>query len=121
MIGTFILSAGYEDKFYQTARKLQKNLSNIIDEIFYSYDAILLPTTPTTAFKFNERSGKPLKMYHSDLFTSIANITGNPAITVPAGNDDRDLPIGLQVIGDKYQEGKMLQLAQQIKNLIPKD
>jgi len=118
MIGTFILSAGYEDKFYQKAQKLQRDLSSRVDEIFTSYDAILLPTTPTTAFKFGEKSGKPLDMYHSDFFTSFANITGNPAITIPAGNDENNLPIGLQLVGDKFREDKIFGLAYRIEKLI---
>ena len=118
MIGTFILSEGYEDRFYQKAKKFQRDLSNRVDEIFDTYDVILLPTTPTTAFKFKEKSGKPIEMYYSDFFTSFANIAGNPAITIPAGVDDNNLPIGLQLIGDKYREDKLLNIANQIEKIL---
>jgi len=108
MLGTFVLSAGYYDAYYSKGQKVRRILQNKTNEILNSYDFILLPSTPGTAFKFGENSEDPIKMYLEDIFTVQANITGMPAISLPLGTHSNGLPFGLQLIGRKFEEGKIL-------------
>jgi aspartyl-tRNA(Asn)/glutamyl-tRNA(Gln) amidotransferase subunit A len=115
MLGTFVLSAGYYDAYYSKGQKVRKFIQNKTKEILKNYDLIVSPTTPGTAFEFGKNSQDPIKMYLEDIFTVQANIVGIPAISVPCGIHSNGLPMGLQVMGNFFEEGKMLDLANSVK------
>jgi aspartyl-tRNA(Asn)/glutamyl-tRNA(Gln) amidotransferase subunit A len=108
MLGTFVLSAGYYDAYYSKGQKVRRLLQDKTNEILEQYDFILLPTTPGTAFKFGENSADPIKMYLEDIFTVQANLTGMPAISLPLGKHSNGLPFGVQLIGRRFDEGRLL-------------
>ncbi len=108
MLGTFVLSASYYDAYYNKAQKVRRLIRDASKDILSSYDFIITPTTPTTAFKFGEHSEDPLSMYLADLYTVQASVAGLPAISVPSGNDKGNLPIGIQVMADDFEEEKLL-------------
>lgn len=114
MLGTFVLSSGYYDAYYSKGQKVRRFLQNKTLEILNTYDFILLPTTPGTAFKFGENSADPIKMYLEDIFTVLANITGLPAISLPLGKHSNGLPFGLQLIGRKMEEGKLFAFSEHL-------
>lgn len=107
MLGTFVLSASYYDAYYTKAQKVRRLIKDATDELLSSYDFIVLPTTPTTAFKLGEHTADPLEMYLADLFTVQANLCGVPAISVPNGHDEQGLPIGLQVVASSCKEEEL--------------
>jgi aspartyl-tRNA(Asn)/glutamyl-tRNA(Gln) amidotransferase subunit A len=111
MLGTYALSSGYYDAYYNRAQKYRKVLRKQFAEVFGSYDLILGPTSPVLPFKIGERSSDPLKMYLADVYTIIVNLAGLPAISVPCGSSREGLPVGLQLIGPHYGECKILQAA----------
>ena len=111
MLGTFVLSSGYYDAYYGKAKRMQKLITNEFVEAFNGCDVILTPTVPSTAFKIGENIGDPLKMYASDICTVTVNIAGLPAISVPCGLDSKNMPIGLQLIGNKFSEQTLLDFA----------
>lgn len=111
LLGTFVLSSDYHDTYYAKAQKVRRLIRDETKKIFSTYDLILLPTTPTTAFKLGEHVEHPLAMYFADLFSVQANVAGVPAISFPYGKDKDGLPIGLQAMADDFQEAKLLQLA----------
>jgi aspartyl-tRNA(Asn)/glutamyl-tRNA(Gln) amidotransferase subunit A len=111
MLGTFVLSAGYYDAYYNKGQKVRRFIQDKTKEILREYDFILTPSTPGTAFEFGKNSADPIKMYLEDIFTVQANIAGIPAISVPVGRDDKGLPIGLQLMAGQFEETKMLALA----------
>jgi len=115
LIGTFALSAGYYDAYYLKASKVRKILVDEFKKAFEEVDALLLPTTATTAFKLGEKKS-PLEMYMSDVFTIPVNLAGLPAISVPCGNDRKGLPIGMQLIGKWFKEEELLQIAYEVEN-----
>lgn len=108
LLGTFVLSASYYDAYYTKAQKVRRIIREKTKEILQQYDFIVMPITPTTAFKLGEHTDNPLEMYLADLFSVQANVAGVPAIAVPCGVDQQGLPIGLQVIADDFQESKLL-------------
>ena len=110
MLGTFVLSASYYDAYYTKAQKVRRLLQNATRDLLDEYDFIVLPTTPTPAFKLGERA-TPIEMYLADLFTVQASIAGVSAISVPVGNSQAGLPIGLQIIGGAFKEGSLLAFA----------
>ena len=116
LIGTYVLSSGYYDAYYKKALQAQNVMKYELSKIWQSYDAILGPSTPTTAFKIGELTSDPLTMYLSDIYTVVANIVGSPAISIPAGKDSSGLPIGLQLMGEDFAEEKILRLAWHIEN-----
>lgn len=116
MLGTFVLSAGYYDAYYSKGQKVRRFLQNKTQEILNACDFILLPATPGTAFKFGENTADPIKMYLEDIFTVQANITGMPAISLPMGKHSNGLPFGLQLIGRKFEESKMLAFSNYLLN-----
>lgn len=108
LLGTFVLSSSYYDAYYTKAQKVRRIIRDRTKELLKKYDFILMPITPTTAFKLGEHTSNPLEMYLGDLFSVQANVVGVPAISVPCGNDGNGLPIGLQVIADDFEESKLL-------------
>jgi aspartyl-tRNA(Asn)/glutamyl-tRNA(Gln) amidotransferase subunit A len=117
LLGTFVLSSSYYDAYYTQAQKVRRIIRDKTKEIFERYDFILMPTTPTTAFKIGEYLADPLEMYLADLFSVHANVAGVPGISIPCGKDKQGLPIGLQLIGDDFEEEKLLQAANMMMNL----
>lgn len=117
MAGTFVLSHGYYDAYYTKAQKVRRVLQNRTQQILNDNDVILLPTTPTTAFELNAVAD-PISMYLQDIFTVHANLTGNPAISIPAGKDAANLPFGFQLIGKDFDEKRLFGMAQQIEAIL---
>lgn len=115
MLGTFVLSAGYYDAYYSKGQKVRRIIHEKTKEIFNTYDFILTPSTPGTAFEFGKNSADPIKMYLEDIFTVQANIAGVPAISVPCGKHSNGLPIGLQLMANYFEEAKLLNLASKIE------
>jgi len=111
MLGTFILSAGYYDAYYQKAQKVRRLIRNKIESVLAKYDAILLPVTPTPAFKIGENIKDPLVMYMEDIFTVLASLSGVPAISLPAGNNKDGLPLGIQLMAGHFNESALLNLS----------
>lgn len=111
MLGTFVLSSGFYDAYYKKAKLLQRRISAEFSESFKDIDVIATPTVPSTAFRIGENFGDPVKMYATDVCTVTINIAGLPAMSVPCGYDSNGLPIGLQLIGDKFTEQKLLNTA----------
>ncbi|MGZ4048175.1 MAG: amidase family protein, partial [Bacteroidia bacterium] len=108
MLGTFVLSSGYYDAYYSKGQKVRRLLQNKTNEILSKYDFILLPTTPGTAFEFGKKNDDPIAMYLEDIFTVLANITGLPAISLPAGNNSNGLPFGVQLVGKNFSDSDLL-------------
>ena len=104
MLGTFVLSAGYYDAYYLKAQKVRALVRADFEEAFKNCDFMLAPVSPTTAFRIGERIDDPLTMYLSDVYTTAVNLAGLPALSVPCGFDQQNLPIGLQLIGQPFQE-----------------
>ncbi len=116
MAGTFVLSNEYYDSYYTKGQKVRRVLQDKTNDILSRFDFILLPTTPTTAFELNALSD-PISMYLQDIFTVHANLTGNPAISLPLGKHSNGLPFGIQVIADHFDEKRMLSFSNQLMNL----
>ena len=114
MLGTFVLSAGFYDAYYSKAQKVRRKVRNETEEIVSKYDFILSPVTPTTAFKFGEKTANPIEMYMADIFTVHANISGHPAISVPVGHHSNGMPIGVQFLGKLFDENGLLNVAQML-------
>ncbi len=112
MLGTYALSSGYYDAYYKRALKLKKKISKDFKKVFEKYDLILTPVSPVLPFKVGEKKADPLEMYLADIYTVNVNLSGLPAISVPCGQSQEGLPIGLQLIGDYFSEKKMLRAAQ---------
>jgi aspartyl-tRNA(Asn)/glutamyl-tRNA(Gln) amidotransferase subunit A len=111
MLGTYVLSAGYYDAYYLKAQKVRTLIARDFLQAFEQVDAIVTPTTPTTAFKLGEKSDDPLAMYLADVFTVTASLAGIPGISVPCGRSRDGLPIGMQILGRHFEEGTILRLA----------
>ena len=111
MIGTYVLSSGYYDAYYLKAQKVRKLIKNDFDEAYKKVDAILTPSTPSSAFKIGEKKDDPVSMYLNDIFTVPVNLAGLPAISIPAGHDATGYPLGLQIIGKAFKEQEVLNLA----------
>lgn len=116
MAGTFVLSQGYYDAYYTKAQKVRAVLKNKTDEILKSADFILMPTTPSSAFAIGGVSD-PIQMYLQDIFTVHANLTGNPAISLPIGKDKKGLPFGVQIMARNFEEKAMFNFSQSILEL----
>jgi len=116
LLGTFVLSVGYAEKFYLKAQQIQKALINDFKRAFTAVDILITPTTPTTAFKIGEKTKDPLSMYLADIYTVSANLTGIPAISIPCGMVN-NLPVGLQLMAPWWQEEKMLKLSKVIEEI----
>ena len=111
MIGTYVLSSGYYDAYYLKAQKVRKLIKNDFDEAYKKVDAILTPSTPSSAFKIGEKTNDPVSMYLNDIFTVPVNLAGLPGISIPAGHDSKGYPLGLQIIGKAFDEQNILNIA----------
>ncbi len=111
LIGTYVLSSGYYDAYYLKAQKVRQLIKNDFDKAYEDVDAILTPSTPSSAFKIGDKSDDPVSMYLNDIFTVPVNLSGLPAISVPAGYDKNNLPLGLQLIGKAFDEQTILNLS----------
>lgn len=111
MLGSYVLSAGFQDAYYQKARRVQGMIAREFDGAFRECDVIAVPTAPTPAFRIGEHRNDPVRMYSSDICTVTANIAGLPAISIPCGKTGVGLPIGLQLIGDRFDEQRLLNTA----------
>ena len=111
ILGTYVLSSGYYDAYYKKAQKVRTMVMNEFNKAFEKYDVILTPTSPTVAFGIGEKSENPLEMYLADICTVSINIAGLPAISIPCGFDKEGMPIGMQLIGNKFEEEKILNVA----------
>jgi aspartyl-tRNA(Asn)/glutamyl-tRNA(Gln) amidotransferase subunit A len=116
MTGTYVLSSGYYDAYYKKAQTVRTKIINEFESAFESFDFLVGPVAPTPAFRIGEKSGDPLQMYLSDIMTVAANMSGNPAISVPAGSAN-NLPVGFQIIGPMRGDRKLLGLAKTFEGL----
>ncbi|HEY1064329.1 MAG TPA: Asp-tRNA(Asn)/Glu-tRNA(Gln) amidotransferase subunit GatA [Candidatus Saccharimonadales bacterium] len=117
MIGTYVLSSGYYDAYYKRAQTVRTKLINEFADAFTKVDFLLGPTAPSTAFKIGENAEDPLQMYLTDIMTVAANLSGNPAISIPAGESE-GLPVGLQLIGAQRADKQLLQIASAAEEII---
>ena len=117
MLGTFVLSAGYSQKYFTKAQKIRKIIQEKTQKILQEYDFIISPTTPHTAFKLGKKYNDPTAMYLEDIFTVQANLSGNPAISIPSGKDNKGMPIGIQLMGNHFKEKELLAFSKIISNL----
>ncbi len=111
ILGTYVLSSGYYDAYYKKAQQVRTLVMNEFDKAFEKYDVILTPTSPTVAFDIGSKSNNPLEMYLSDICTVSLNIAGLPGISIPCGIDKTGMPIGMQLIGNKFEEETILNAA----------
>ena len=118
LIGTYVLSSGYYDAYYLKAQKVRKLIKKDFDNSFRKVDAILTPSTPSSAFKIGEKTSDPISMYLNDIFTVPVNLAGLPAISLPAGQDSKGRPLGLQLISNSLDEQRMLNIAFAIESEI---
>jgi len=117
LLGTFVLSANYYDAYYHKAQQVRKLIRDETKKVFRKFDFIIMPTTPTTAFKLGEHSDNPVEMYLAYLFSVQANVAGVPGISIPSGKDQQGLPIGLQIIADDFEESKLLRFSKVLLDL----
>jgi len=111
MLGTYVLSSGYYDAYYKKACLIREEINREFDAVFEKCDVLVAPTAPNTAFPLNYKGASPVEIYLSDICTVPVNIAGVPAISVPCGEDARGLPIGMQIIGKRFDEATVLQVA----------
>ena len=111
LLGTFVLSAGYYDAYYQKAQQVRRLIRDKIEALLVDFDVILTPVAPTPPFKIGENIQDPLVMYMADIFTVLASLTGVPAIAIPLGNNKLGLPLSLQLMGKHFEEGALLSLS----------
>ncbi len=122
LIGTYVLSSGYYDAYYKRAQKVRSLIKNDFDQVFKKIDLILTPTTPTSAFPLGSKGIQdPVEMYMNDIFTVPANLAGLPALSLPVGLDELGLPLGVQLIGDNWQEPLLLNTAFNLENALAFD
>jgi aspartyl-tRNA(Asn)/glutamyl-tRNA(Gln) amidotransferase subunit A len=117
MLGTFVLSASYYDAYFTKAQKVRRLIKEFTENLLTKYDYIIMPTTPSTAFKFGEHSNDPVAMYLEDLFTVQASVSGVPAISLPNGRDKKGLPIGIQVVANSFKEAELYAFANYLMGL----
>ena len=117
MLGTFVLSASYHDAYFTKAQKVRRVIKEVTEKLLTDFDYLLLPTTPTTAFKFGEHGDDPVSMYLEDLFTVQAAVSGVPALSIPNGKDNSGMPIGLQVTANSFKEAELYAFSQYLSTL----
>ena len=115
LLGNYVLSSGYYEAYYGKAQKLRQVISNGFAKAFEKYDAILTPTSPVTAFPIGKSYKTPDEVYLADICTVPVNIAGLPAVSVPCGFDSKNLPVGMQIIGKKFSEATILNIAHQFE------
>ena len=118
LIGTYVLSSGYYDAYYIKAQKVRSLIKKDFNEAFQNVDAILTPSTPSTAFAIENEPNDPVQTYLNDIFTVPVNLAGIPAISIPFANDENNLPIGLQLITNSFEEQKLLNIAKNVQDTI---
>lgn len=118
MLGTFVLSSGFYDAYYKKAKLVQRRIGQEFASAFQDCDVIITPTAPSAAFRIGENIGDPLKMYYSDVCTVTVNIAGLPAVSVPCGKSAAGLPLGMQLIGNKFAEQTILNAAYGYEQLV---
>jgi aspartyl-tRNA(Asn)/glutamyl-tRNA(Gln) amidotransferase subunit A len=111
ILGTYVLSAGYYDAYYRKASQVRTLMTSDFEQAFNQVDVVVTPTAPTPAFKIGEKVKDPLQMYLSDIYTIPVNLAGIPAISIPCGFSRENLPIGLQIMGKHFDEGKLFRVA----------
>jgi aspartyl-tRNA(Asn)/glutamyl-tRNA(Gln) amidotransferase subunit A len=111
MLGTYALSAGYYDAYYLRAQKVRSLIAQDFADAFQKVDAIITPTSPTAAFRLGEKTSDPLQMYLADIYTVTGSLAGVPGISVPCGRTKAGLPVGMQIFGPHFSEGRVLQIA----------
>ena len=119
MLGTFVLSAGYYDAYFTKAQKVRKLLFDQIQLIFNKFDFILLPKSPSVAFKIGEKMDDPISMYLADIYTVMANLVGIPAISLPLYKHSSGMPFGLQVMSDRFNELSLLRFSNRLIHQYP--
>jgi len=118
LLGTYALSSGYHDELYNKALKVRRIIANEFARAFEQFDVIIGPAYPTTAFKLGEKLEDPLKMYLSDIYTAGVNLAGLPGLVVPCGLDDKNMPIGIQLIGKPFSEKLLLRIGYAIEKAV---
>jgi aspartyl-tRNA(Asn)/glutamyl-tRNA(Gln) amidotransferase subunit A len=118
LLGTFVLSAGYYDAYYTKAQQVRRLVVDKLSQILSEYDAILMPTVPSTAFKIGEKTEDPIAMYLADIYTVLANLAGVPAISVPLRRHSNGMPFGVQIITKQFDEASLLNIADHVMQLI---
>ncbi len=118
LIGTYVLSSGYYDAYYLKAQKVRQLIKKDFDNVYNNVDAILTPSTPSSAFKIGEKTDDPVSMYLNDIFTVPVNLAGLPGISIPAGTDNKGFPLGLQIIGKPFDEQTILNIAYSMEEKI---
>ncbi|MEC8853099.1 MAG: amidase family protein, partial [Bacteroidota bacterium] len=116
MLGTFVLSAGYHDAYYTKAQKMRRLIQNKTNEILKEYDFILSPTTPHSAFELGRKIKNPVAVYLEDIYTVLANLSGNPAISLPIAKDEKGMPFGTQLIAKPFHEAELLAFSHNLIN-----
>lgn len=111
MLGTFVLSSGYYEAYFSKAQQVRRMLTDKTNAIFNDFDAVIMPTSPTTAFAVGDKTTDPIAMYLADIFTVFANLTGIPGIAVPLFTHSNGMPFGLQIMTKKTDELTLLHLA----------
>lgn len=119
MLGTFVLSASYYDAYFTKAQKVRRLIKDFTEDLLNDFDYIIMPTTPSSAFKFGEHRDDPVAMYLEDLFTVQASVSGVPAISIPNGTDSDGMPIGLQVITNSFKEAELYAFSNYLTKLTP--
>jgi aspartyl-tRNA(Asn)/glutamyl-tRNA(Gln) amidotransferase subunit A len=117
MLGTFVLSTGYYDAYFTKAQKVRRKLVEKTDLVFKEFDFILMPTSPSVAFKIGEKADDPIAMYLADIYTVFANLTGVPGISIPLFRHSNGMPFGLQLMAKQFEELSLLQASQQLMQL----
>ncbi len=118
MLGTYVLSAGYYDAYYTKAQKVRRLVKNKTDEVLNEYDFIISPTSPHTAFELNAQKNDQIKMYLEDIFTVQANLAGIPAISLPIGKNEKNMPFGIQLMAKAFEEEKLLNFSNSLMNMM---
>ncbi|WP_256003583.1 Asp-tRNA(Asn)/Glu-tRNA(Gln) amidotransferase subunit GatA [Pedobacter deserti] len=111
LLGTFVLSAGYYDAYYQKAQQVRQLIRERMEKLLTDFDLLVLPVAPTPAFKLGEKTEDPLVMYMADIFTVLASLTGIPAMALPLGNNRQNLPLSIQLMAGRFQEESLLSFA----------
>ena len=110
MLGSYVLSAGYYDAYYLKAMKVRTIIKEEVEKAFTGVDAIIAPVAPTPPFKLGEKTSDPLKMYLTDIFAATANLSGIPALAIPSGLNEEQLPLGFQLMSPRFSENLLFSL-----------